>query len=179
MTTLSKRAALAIALHEGACLEWYLDTKKVGTWGIGVTTASGHNVERYKDKPQTLERVIEVFLWLLETKYLPDVLKAFKGRELTEAQLAAAVSFHYNTGAIGKASWVRMFLAGDMDGAEDSFLTWRLPSEIIPRRAAEADLFFDGVWPKDIGFVTVYPVGKPSYTPLIRKGVRTDIRKML
>lgn len=178
---LTKRGALALACHEGACLETYLDSAKppVWTWGIGVTDASGHNVQRYKDKPATLERVIEIYLWLLNTRYVPAVLKAFDGHKLTEAQLAAATSFHYNTGAIGNASWVKLFKAGKLEEAEKSFLSWRIPEAIIPRRAAEADLLFDGIWPKDIGFVTVYPVGKPSYLPQIRKGVRTDIRGML
>lgn len=31
--------------------EWYKDSKGIGTWGIGVTNASGQAVNRYKDDP--------------------------------------------------------------------------------------------------------------------------------
>ena len=105
---LTKRVLLELASHEGIVKEAYKDSKGIWTWGIGVTSASGHKVfPRYVDNPQPLGRVIEIYKWLLETKYLPDVLQAFEGHSLNEAQIAAALSFHYNTGGIKKASWVR------------------------------------------------------------------------
>lgn len=163
---LSTRTLVELASHEGVVLEAYKDSVGIWTWGIGVTSRSGHSVERYKDNPQTLERVFEIYEWLLRTKYLPDVLKAFEGYELTENQLAAALSFHYNTGAIKKASWVRSWKEGRIAQAKKEFMNWRSPKEIIPRREKERDLFFDGVWHNEDGMVTVYQqVNKPSYTP--------------
>lgn len=79
--------------------EWYKDSKCIGTWGIDVTNASGQAVNRYKDDPQSIARCIEVFLWLIEQKYAPDV-RGVLSDDLTEAQFAAALSFHFNTGAI-------------------------------------------------------------------------------
>ena len=163
---LSHRTLIELASHEGAVLEAYKDTKGVWTWGIGVTSRSGHRVERYIDNPQTLEHVFEIYEWLLRTKYLPDVLAAFRGYPLTENQLAAALSFHYNTGAINRAMWVKSFIAGKGAQARREFMNWRSPPEIIPRREKERDLFFDNVWSNKDGKITVYTdVNKPSYTP--------------
>lgn len=161
----SKRTILELVSHEGIVQEAYRDSKGIWTWGIGVTSASGHKVLRYKDNPQPLSKVIEIFKWLVETKYLPAVKEAFEGVELTEAQLAAALSFHYNTGSIKKASWVRSYRAGNVGLARKQFMYWIKPEEIISRRQKECDLFFDNVW-SNKGLVNVYTeVNKPSYTP--------------
>ncbi len=175
---LTKRVLLELASHEGLVLEAYKDSKGIWTWGIGVTSKSGHSVyPRYVDNPQTIARVIEIYKWLLETKYLPDVLEAFMGHELTENQLAGALSFHYNTGSIKKASWVKSFKNGDIEKAKMEFMNWRSPPEIIPRRKDERDLFFDGRWSND-GTVLVYTrVKKPSYTPDWGSAKRVDISK--
>lgn len=171
---LTPKMVAEIASHEAIVREAYKDSVGVWTWGIGVTDESGHKVKRYRDNPQTHERVFEVFVWLLENKYLPDVLKAFRNRSLTETQLAAALSFHYNTGGIRRASWVKKWLAGDMKGARRSFMSWKKPASIIPRRKKERDLFFDGKWTND-GTVMEWPVKKPRYTPDWGKGKRVYV----
>ena len=176
---LTARVAMELIGHEAIVREAYKDSVGVWTWGIGVTNASGHTVfPRYKDNPQSIERCIEVFIWLLRNKYIPAVEKAFTGLVLTEAQFAAALSFHYNTGAIRKADWVIRYRAGDLDAAKRNFLNWRKPPEIIPRRTKERDLFFDGKWSQD-GKATVYPVKKPSYTPDWSGAKRVDISDAL
>lgn len=176
-TRLSTRGAAELASHEGIVLEAYLDSKGVWTWGVGVTDASGHRVARYLDKPSTIARAIEVYEWLLDIRYVPDVLDAFDGRTLTEAQLAAATSFHWNTGAIGRASWVRLWLAGRVGEARAAFLDWRIPAEVLPRRRREAALFFDGVWGD--GMTNIYPVRKPGYRPDFGRARRVDVRPLL
>jgi lysozyme len=158
------KMAAELAADEAIVLEAYKDSVGVWTWGIGVTSASGHEVERYIDNPQPLERVLDVFVWLLEEKYAPAVRNAFRGCNLTEQQFGAALSFHYNTGAIGRASWVKKFIAGDVDGARRSFMNWKKPSEIVPRRKRERDLFFGGDWHSN-GEAAIYGVRKPSYAP--------------
>ena len=143
---ISRRGAIELLSHESAVLEAYKDSVGVWTWGVGITNASGHEVyPRYRSAPQSLEKVLEVFLWALK-RYEDQVIKAFHPIKLNEHQLAAAVSFHYNTGGINKASWVRKFKAGDVAGAKKSFMAWSKPKEIIPRRRKERDLFFDGKW---------------------------------
>ena len=172
--SLTARVALELVGHEAIVQEAYRDSKGIWTWGIGVTDKSGHSVARYKDNPQSIAHVLAVYVWLLRTNYVPDVLKAFDGFPLTEAQFAAALSFHYNTGAILRASWVSKVRAGDREAARRSFMEWRNPPEIIQRRQAECDLFFDGKWSQD-GKATVYPVRKPSYTPNWGAAKRVDI----
>lgn len=172
---LTERAVLEIVEHEAIVLEAYKDSRGIWTWSVGITSASGHDVARYKDAPQTLAHCLAVYVWLLREKYLPAVLKAFEGCTLKEHELAAAVSFHWNTGAIGKADWVKLFKAGKVDAARTAFMNWSNPPEIIARRKAEQKLFFDGKWIGD-GTVIVWPVRKPSYAPDWAHPQPTDIR---
>lgn len=173
---LSERMLLEIAEHEGLVLEAYRDSVGVWTWGFGVTDRSGHKVGRYRRKPSTVKRAVEVYEWLLREKYLPDVLRAFKGRELTEAQLTAALSFHWNTGAIGRADWVASWMRGQKHKARQEFMNWSSPREIIARRKAEHDLFFEGRWSGD-GVVLHYTRVRAGGTPVWGSAVQLDIRE--
>jgi GH24 family phage-related lysozyme (muramidase) len=189
-TLLSERMLLEIAEHEGLVLEAYKCSAGVLTWGFGVTDASGHDVDRYDTtrggQRSTIQRAVEVYEWLLRDKYLPQVRAAFRGRELTEAQLTAALSFHWNTGAIHQADWVQSFLIGRRERAWSEFMNWSKPREIIPRRKAERALFFDGRWSQD-GVVTIYervnpreprnPVWSSAREIDIRDEVRAALRK--
>lgn len=166
----------AVAHEEGLVLEAYKDSENVWTWSLGVTNASGHQVyPRYLDKPTSIERALEVAIWLLENKYLPAVRNAFAGHTLTENQIAGALSFHWNTGAISTASWVKSFKAGDMVKARAGYLDWDIPASIIPRRKRDAALFFDNKWP-DLR-TPIWKVAKPSYRPVGGKPI--DILPML
>ena len=170
---------MELLAHEAIVREAYKDSVGVWTWSVGITTASGHDVyPRYKDNPQTLRRCLEVFEWLLRTKYAPDVEAAFEGHTLSESQFGAALSFHYNTGGIGRASWVDLWKEGEIAEARESFMNWRRPPETIPRREKERNLFFDGVWSND-GTVTEYPVKKPGYAPDFGGGKRVEIKDVL
>lgn len=151
---ITPKVALELASHEGLVRQAYKDSVGVWTWSIGITNASGHNVDRYINNPQPLQKCLDVYVWVLE-KYANDVRKVFKDKPLNEHQFAAAVSFHYNTGAISRASWVKKWLAGDVAGAKKDFMNWSKPKEIIPRRQKERELFFDGKWSNN-GTVTEY-----------------------
>jgi GH24 family phage-related lysozyme (muramidase) len=64
----------------------------------------------------------------------------------TQAQFDALVSFHYNTGAIARATLTNKHIAGDYPGAEAEFAKWvRAGGRVLPglvrRRAAEAELY--------------------------------------
>lgn len=170
---------LELLEHEGLVLEAYKDSVGVWTWGGGVTDKSGHLVMRYKDKPASIEHCLKIYEWLLRVKYLPDVLKAFGDFPLSETQLGGALSFHWNTGAILTADWVKKVKAGDHDGAYAAMLNWSKPKEIIPRRKLERALFFEGRWSSD-GVVNIYTrVRKPSYAPDWSSAKPTDIRAEL
>lgn len=176
MDRLTPRIVAELLHHEGLVREAYRDSVGVWTWSVGITDASGHRVGRYRDNPQPIERCLEVFVWLLRTRYLPAVVAAFAGHDASEPQLAAALSFHWNTGAIARATWLKRFLAGDTGGAADTFLDWCRPSEVVPRRRCERDLFFAGTW-TGTGTVTLYDVAKPSYRPVRPR--RIDVTDML
>ena len=177
MRELTPRIALELIAHEGIVTEAYKDSVGVWTWSVGVTDASGHKVmPRYKDKPQPLEHCIGVYLWLLREKYLPAVLAAFGPHDPTEAELGAALSFHWNTGAIARASWIRHFVGGDIAGARKTMLDWARPAALLPRRRKEQALFFDGKWIQD-GTALVYRVAKPSYQPT--SGKRVNVRALV
>lgn len=176
---LTARIAAEVIGHEAIVREAYRDQVGVWTWGIGITDASGHDVHpRYLDRPQPLETCLSAFVGLLSDRYLPQVRAAFAGHALAEHETGAALSFHYNTGAIGTASWVQHWRDGDRPAARAAFLSWRKPAAVIPRREAEAALMFDGIWSGD-GTARVFPVQKPSYRPDIAAGQRTDIRAIL
>lgn len=173
---LTVRGHMELIAHEAIVLEAYKDSVGVWTWGVGVTNASGHKVHpRYLRKPQTLTRVLEVYEWLIRTKYLPEVRAAFHPMTLNEHQLAAAVSFHWNTGAISRASWVRSFRNGNIQQAKLEFMNWSKPREIIRRREAERDLFFDGKWSTQGTRARVIHRVHANGNPVWSSAVMTDI----
>ena len=176
------RVALELVTHEGLIRQAYRDSVDVWTWSVGITSASGHDVERYIGKPQSMEWCLEIYVWALE-RYAEDVRRAFAGHELTEAQFAAALSFHYNTGGIARASWVRLFKAGQIEEARDAFMLWRKPPEILGRRRAERDLFFDGKW-SQTGEITEYTRvtsrgGTPDWGSAKRVNIEAVLRRVM
>lgn len=67
----------------------------------------------------------------------------------SQAQFDALVSFHYNTGAIARATLTRKHVAGDFAGAKAEFARWnraggRVLQGLVRRRAAEAELYGEG-----------------------------------
>lgn len=174
---ITARIALEVAHHEAVVRSTYVDSVGVNTWSVGLTNATGHNVDRYINNPQSMQHCMEVFLWALE-RYADDVRDTFMGFDLSEAQFTAALSFHWNTGAIKRASWVKRFKAGDVSGARVAFMLYNKPKEIIRRRGEERDLFFDGVWSGD-GKITEYTRLSPRRSPVWSSAIRRDIRGVI
>jgi len=74
------------------------------------------------------------------------VLRALAGAPVTQNQFDALVSFHYNTGAIARASLTRLHRQGDFAAAAREFGKWvnaggRRLNGLVRRRAAEAELY--------------------------------------
>lgn len=178
MMEVTADVALETASHEGLVRQAYKDSKGILTWSIGVTNASGHTVDRYIGKPQSMEHCLAIYVWLLETRYAPAVREVFARKPLTSSQFAAALSFQYNTGAIRNASWPKLWLAGDIAGAKKAFMAWDKPAEIIPRRQKECDLFFAGKWSND-GRITEYTSVTAKMTPDWSSAKRIDVRAAL
>lgn len=163
----------ALALHEGIVPAPYKDSVGVWTYGIGHTAGAGapdpSKMARGmpKDLDAALRAVFDTFRHDLP-KYEAGVNRAVKV-PITQAQFDALVSFHYNTGAIGKASLVKRLNAGDVAGAAAGFMAWKKPPEIIDRRKSEQALFAKGVYPT--GQVTVWQVdsnGRVIWKPIKR-----------
>ena len=82
-------------------------------------------------------------------RHAREVSAALEGSPATQAQFDALVSFHYNTGAIARATLMRKHRAGDYAGAAREFDRWchaggrRMPG-LVRRRAAEAALYRSG-----------------------------------
>ncbi len=173
--------AMEIASHEAIIRQAYKDSVGVWTWSVGLTSASGHDVARYIGKPQPLLHCLAIYIWALE-KYANEVREAFADHRLSKAQFAAALSFHWNTGAIRRASWVRKWKAGDIRAARRAFMDWRKPREIVPRRRKECDLFFSGKWTND-GRITEYRRltrrSTPDWSSAVRIEVGNELRSLL
>lgn len=163
--TITPRIAAELIHHEGIVREAYRDSIGVWTWSVGLTDASGHRVRRYRDQPQSLHRCLEVYVWVLRNRYLPAVIEAFGPVRPAEHELAAALSFHWNTGAIGRAEWMARVRAGERAEARRALMNWCRPAALAARRKRERALFFEGRWAGD-GSALVYRVAKPSYAPV-------------
>lgn len=84
-------------------------------------------------------------------KYSAEVIKALGSAidRTSQAQFDALVSFHYNTGAIARATLTGKHKAGDFAAAAAEFGRWvnaggRKMKGLVRRRAAEAKLYREG-----------------------------------
>lgn len=165
---------IALIAHEGIVLSRYKDSKGIWTIGIGHTKAAGGIDPETFTGSITIAEAFEMFHQDI-AKYENGVNKAVTV-PLAQHEFDALVSFHYNTGAIGRASFVKKLNAGDKAGAARGMMDWRKPPEIIARRTAEKDLFLTGKYPGP--FASVYPAS-PSGTVLWGKGKLVNVRDFL
>lgn len=145
MRTSDKGIAL---LHEfeGCRLTAYPDPGTGGdpwTIGWGTTRINGRPIP--PGTKITQARADELFREQL-VQYEADVLKAIGDTPTTQAQFDALVSFHYNTGAISRASLMKQHRAGAYGAAAAGFAAWnraggRVMAGLTRRRAAEAKMY--------------------------------------
>lgn len=79
-------------------------------------------------------------------RYAAEVADALGDAPTAQNQFDALVSFHYNTGAIGRATLTRRHVAGDHAAAAREFARWnraggRVLAGLARRREAEARLY--------------------------------------
>lgn len=131
---------------EGCELTAYPDPGTGGdpwTIGWGTTRIDGRAVRRGETITQArADALLEQDL----AKYADDVAKALGDAPTTQNQFDALVSFHYNTGAIGRATLTKLHKAGDFAAAKAEFARWnksggRVMAGLTRRRAAEAALY--------------------------------------
>ena len=142
----------------------YRDSVGVWTIGVGHTKAAGPPDPRgmgiitYNDALDMLARDIR--------KYEDGVNKALTV-PVKQHEFDALVSFHYNTGAIMRASLTKLLNRGDRAGAAKAFLNWTRAgankNALIYRRTAEMELFGSGEYgePFMVSMWTKWP-GKPK-----------------
>lgn len=167
---MSTAGLVALIGREAIVLTRYRDSKGIWTLGIGHTKAAGGiNPETFTGT-LTMAEVLD----LLRTdivKYEDGVNRAVTAR-VTQAEFDALVSFHFNTGGIGRASLTATLNAGDKKTAGAQFMNWVTPKEITERRESERDQFLTGVYPPP--FATLYPA-TPSGAIQWGKGKRVDV----
>jgi lysozyme len=183
MMKTSDRGKVALAIKEGVVPAPYLDSVGVWTFGIGHAETSGiapNPRNMPKGMPADIDAAIRdafrLFGPTLE-KYEAAVRAAVKV-PMQQHEFDALVSFHYNTGGIGRAAITRHLNAGDRKAATDAFMGWMRPPEIRGRREAEQRMFRDGVYPT--GSIPVYDVtaaNKPGR--VIRRILPADALAML
>ncbi|MEO0688889.1 MAG: lysozyme [Pseudomonadota bacterium] len=83
-------------------------------------------------------------------RYARDVARAIGDTPTTQSQFDALVSFHYNTGAIARATLTRKHVARDYEGAANEFKRWnkasgRVLKGLVRRRQDEEALYRSGM----------------------------------
>jgi len=178
---LSPEGLYFLASHEGIVPGPYLDSVGVWTYGIGHAETSGRapnprNMPRGMptDLDAELRRVFGVFAADMQS-FAAGVNRAVTA-PMAQHEFDAAVSFHFNTGAIGRATWVKMWNAGNKVEAGRQIMNWKKPPEIIGRRQAEQRLWRTG----DYGNVRAHvwstnDVGRVSYRNPVRSLTKAEV----
>ena len=140
---ISAKAIALIQQFEGCRLAAYPDPGTGGDpWTIGWgATGKGIGPGVVWSQPQCDAR-LEADL----VRYAADVSRAIGKAPTSQHQFDAMVSFHYNTGAIAKATLTRLHVAGDHTGAAEQFGRWvraggTVLRGLVRRREAEAALY--------------------------------------
>lgn len=117
-------------------------------WTIGWGATGRDHVHGGRIGPQTVWTQAQCDARLADdlSRYAADVARALGKAPTTQAQFDAMVSFHYNTGAIARATLTQRHIAGDYQGAAREFARWnkaggRVLKGLVRRRAAEAELY--------------------------------------
>lgn len=159
---ISDQGLKALELEEGVVLRAYRDSAGVLTIGCGLTAASGV-VTPTPGMVITREEADRLLREALRRNYEPAVELAMSERDLVliaanrpaQHEFDAGVSFHFNTGAIGRASWVKAWKGprGPAWRADviDRLKLWsKAGGKVLPgleaRRIREAAMLLDGTY---------------------------------
>ncbi|AGH57991.1 hypothetical protein RHVG_00026 [Rhodovulum phage RS1] len=146
----SPQGIAALEFEEGVVLHSYRDAVGVWTIAAGITTAAG--VGKVGPGMVITDAQAKTMLaQALRKNYEPAVGRAMTGA--VQHEFDAGVSFHFNTGAIGRANWVKLWLAHAQPSAiAAKFRLWNkgggkvLPG-LVKRRDRELKILIDGVYP--------------------------------
>lgn len=124
---------------EGVVLRAYRDPVGVLTIGAGLTKASGV-IDPRPGQVITEAEASRLLALALRTRYEPAVAHAMPGARQNEFD--GGVSFHFNTGAITRASWVPAWASGNVAKMRHQLALWnkgggRVLPGLTRRREAE------------------------------------------
>ncbi|MCX9147733.1 lysozyme [Erythrobacter sp. WG] len=146
---LIKRFEGCAQLHTDGMVDAYPDPASGGppwTIGWGATGRDHFHGGRIQKGTRWTQAQCDQRLAADLVRVSEEVAAAIGTAPTTQAQFDALVSFHYNTGAIGRASLTHKHVAGDIKGAAREFGRWvrasgRVSKGLTRRRMAEADLY--------------------------------------
>lgn len=146
MPTISSVGLEQLIAEEGEVLRAYRDVAGVWTIGVGLTAASGVVIPK-AGMELTRAESRALLARALADRYEPAVAAAMPAAKAHEFD--GGVSFHFNTGAIGRASWVRAWRRDERSAARAGLAAWnkvggRVVAGLSQRRCREADLILDG-----------------------------------
>jgi lysozyme len=180
----SDRGLLALIRHEGVVPGPYLDVKGIWTFGIGHTAGAGppDPALMARGMPADLDAGIREAFCVFRADlahYEAEVLRAVTV-PLNPHEFDALVSFHYNTGAIARATLTKSLNAGDRAASADAFMNWLKPASLRSRREAERDLFRHGRYPS--GTLPVWAVdagGRVNFSRPLRRLTESEALDLL
>lgn len=174
--TPSANDLIEVISHEAIVPYRYIDSVGVNTDGVGHTKAAGGHdpAARPFGVEIPLIEVLQTFKTDLKS-YVTRVNKYMTRG--TPKQKGAGLSFDFNTGGIGRATWVKSHNAGNEAQAAAQIMNWTTPPEITERRRKEQILYRDGKYSNN-GFVTIIPADSRG-RPLYAKGKRIDARPIV
>lgn len=158
----SAKGVAALEIEEGVVLKAYRDAVGAWTIGAGLTAASGV-VHPKAGMVITRSEATNLLQRALREKYEPAVAVAMtsvSGSAVTrpkQHEFDAGLSFHWNTGAIRKASWVKIWVnlgkkrGPDPDEVRSALKLWnkgggRVLPGLTARRDREAAMLLDGLY---------------------------------
>lgn len=152
----SAQGVAALELEEGIVLRAYRDVVGVWTIGAGLTAASGV-VRPVAGMVITRDAASRLTARALREKYEPSVEVAMSvggvdTRRPSQHAFDAGVSFHWNTGAIRKASWVARWKEGAARAVvARAFMQWvkgggKVLPGLVGRRERELAMLMDAVY---------------------------------
>ena len=178
---ISPKGLAALEQHEGVALRAYRDIVGVWTIGAGLTAASGVITPR-AGMDITREEARALLDRALKRNYEPAVHAALL-RLPDQHAFDAALGFHFNTGAIQRASWVRYWNKPCVDWSqvERRFKAWnkaggRVVTGLENRRNEEFELLRHGIYPVPM---TATPRGIANFTHSPSPAQLKHIRKSL
>lgn len=167
MKTNTKGIAL-IRKWEGLRTKAYQDVAGIWTIGYGHTSAAG-SPKVTAGMVITEKRAEEILK--SDLKKFEDQVSSLVKIDLNENQFAALVSFHYNTGALGKSTLLKKINSKDFKSVPGEFLKWvnaggKFVKGLQNRREEEVQLWLTGV-PQNSTQKPAEPLSKPAGTSLL------------